>query len=241
MKKQPALYKDWRWSAFVERYSNDLQAFATEVCGLELAPALASAYAIAIQPGSRVSMSSDLRTQNMAAISPLAPIAIWRLLFRPASITMVAIPYGLMRHRRNEYQDVLRAICSSAFGWLSNYIKGDREVIHLGDRYKGPAIMFRSASANCPEALAGVWGDDLFWLMEDAHDMPDACFAVACGSLTDYRNCMALSAHTGAARNDADQRFLLETRTDRSKEQGGYWDVVDIEGPAVVQSHAKSV
>jgi hypothetical protein len=240
MKSQPKLYKDWRWPAFVERYSSDLQAFATEVCGLELAPALTSAYTIAIQPGSRVTISSDLRPQNMAAISPLAPIAIWRLLFRPESVTIVAVPYGLMNSRRNEYQDVLRAISSSAFNWLSDYIKGNREAIHLGDRYSGAVIRFRSALANCPEALAGAHSHDLFWLMEDAHDIPDACFGVACGSLTEPSSCMALSAHAGA-RNDADRWFLSATRNDLNKEHGGHWDVIDIDGPAVVQSHAKSV
>lgn len=232
MKNQPALYKDWRWPELLERYSNDLCAFATEVCGLELSPALASAYAIAIQPGSRVSIASDLSPQN----SPLAPIAIWRLLFRPASITMVAIPYGLMRFRRNHYQDVLRAIGVSPCGWLTDYIKSEREVIHLGARYTGAVIRFRSARANCPEALAGVWGDDLFWLMEDAHDIPDVCFAVANGSLTDMSDCMALSAH-----NDSARGFALETRTALGKWQGGHWDVFGVEGPAVVQSHAKSV
>lgn len=214
----PPLYEDARWPAFIARYANDLCAFAADVLGMEVTPALANTYCLASLPGCRVSIATDIDLHGVDAVSPMAPIAIWRLLCRPESRTVVTIPFGGGRARKGQYVRLLTWMAEGAHSWLRAYISVDATQIHLRRRYAGENILFLCADPRSPENLAGHFGD-VCWLMEDAEDIPDVCFSVALAAMRDPGASMVLTnkpwRETG---------FAAATRGRLSKDQGGQWD-----------------
>jgi hypothetical protein len=219
------LYEDARWPAFIARYANDLNAFAADVLGMELTPALAHAYSLASRPGCRVSIATDIDLNGQHAISPMAPIAIWRLLCRPESRTLVAIPFGGGRTRKQQYVRLLTWMVGGEHSWLRAYISVDATQIHLRRQHTGAKILFLCADQRSPENLAGFYGGHICWLMEDAHDIPDACFSVALAAMTDPGASMLLTHEPWR-----ELGFAAATRGKLSKDQGGQWDVCALSG-----------
>lgn len=219
------LYEDARWPAFIERYANDLCAFAADVLGMEVTPALARVYCLASLPGCRVSIATDIDLHGWDGISPMAPIAIWRLLCRPESRTLVAIPYRGGRARKQQYERLLTWMVEGTHSWLRAYISVKAHQIHLRRQSMGAKILFLCADPRRPESLAGFYGEHIFWLMEDAHDIPDACFCVACSAMTDPGAGMVLTNKPWR-----ESGYAADTRGRLSKNQGGVWDVCTLEG-----------
>jgi hypothetical protein len=218
------LYEDARWPAFIARYANDLCAFAADVLGMEVTPALARTYCLASLPGCRVSIATDIDLHGVDAISPMAPIAIWRLLCRPESRTLVTIPFGGGRARKQQYVRLLTWIVEGEHSWLRAYISVDATQIHLRRRHTGAKILFLCADQRSPENLAGFCWDHMCWLMEDAEDIPDVCFGVAGGSMTDPGAGMVLTNKPWRQSG-----YAALTRGRLSKSQGGSWDVCTLE------------
>lgn len=221
----PPLHEDARWPAFIARYANDLCAFAADVLAMEVTPALARVYTLASLPGCRVSISTDIDLHGRDAISPMAPIALWRLLCCPESRTLVTTPFGGGRARKQQYERLLAWMADGAHSWLRAYITVDATQIHLRRQYMGAKILFLCADARMPESLAGFCGDHVCWLMEDAHDIADACFNVAGAGMRDPGTGMVL-----ANKPWRESGWAAETRTKQSKDQGGQWDVCVLEG-----------
>lgn len=223
------LYEDARWPAFIARYANDLSAFAADVLGMEVTPALARTYCLASLPGCRVSIATDIDLHGVDAISPMAPIAIWRLLCCPESRTLVTIPFGGGRARKQQYVRLLTWMAGGAHSWLRAYISVDATQIHLRREYTGAKILFLCADQRSPENLCGFYGGHICWLMEAAEDIPDACFSVALAAMTDPGASMLLTNKPWR-----ESGFAADTRGRLSRDQGGSWDVCTLES---AQSH----
>ncbi|WP_219097598.1 hypothetical protein [Pseudomonas sp. UMAB-40] len=221
----PPLYEDARWPAFIARYANDLCAFAADVLGMEVTPELARTYCLASLPGCRVSIATDIDLHGCDAISPMAPIALWRLLCWPQSQTLVVTRFGRRRASKQQYERLLTWMVDGAHSWLRAYITVDATHIQLRRRYAGAGILFLCADQRSPESLAGHTGGHVCWLMEDAEDIPDVCFCVAGASMTDPGASMVLTNKPWR-----ESGYAALTRGKLSKDQGGPWDVCALEG-----------
>lgn len=195
---KPLIQDDERWHAFVRRYANDLAAFAREVCGMEVDDSLALAFESVQMPDCRVSMASDLNAMERGVISPLAPIAFWRLLCRPESQTLVAVPFGDMLRCCEQYSKLIRNIVGE-HAWLVDYLRITLRSIRLRQQEQGSGVLFFAASAHSPEHMAGFSGRDVMWLMEDAGAMPTVSFEVARGGL-EHCNTGGMVLHAGRFR-----------------------------------------
>lgn len=200
---------DERWPAFVRRYANNLAAFAREVCGLEVDDQLARAFESVQMPDCQVSMASDLNPMERGMISPLAPIAFWRLFCRPESRTMVAVPFGDMLRCCEQYSKLVKRI-EGEHAWLVGYLRITIRSIRLRQQaeYSGCGVLFLAASAHSPEHMAGFGGRDPMWLMEDASTMPEVSFQVAREGLARSGGSMVL--HSGQGRRKG---FFRATQT----------------------------
>lgn len=217
------IQEDERWPAFARRYANNLADFAREVCGVEVDKELARAFECVGLPGCRVSISSDRNPMEMGVVSPLAPIALWRLLCRPDSLTMVAVPFGDTVRCCEQYGELSKNI-AGAHAWVVEYLSITVSAIKLRQqcRFSGGGIQFVAASERHPEHLAGVCGRggrDMLWLMENASFITTACYRVALAGCDD----MVLHALRGRPGS-----FVHGTRTSLSKAAGGHWDVIDL-------------
>ncbi|MDF2792308.1 MAG: hypothetical protein K0S85_61 [Pseudomonas orientalis] len=224
MSKRP-IQEDERWPAFARRYANNLADFAREVCGVEVDKELARAFECVGLPGCRVSISSDRNPMEMGVVSPLAPIALWRLLCRPDSLTMVAVPFGDTVRCCEQYGELSKNN-AGAHAWVVEYLSITVSAIKLRQqcRFSGGGIRFVAASEHHPEHLAGFCGRgdrDMLWLMENASFIPAACYQVALAGC-DNMVLHALSGRLGS--------FVQGTRTRLSKAAGGPWEVVDLDG-----------
>ncbi|WP_426237547.1 hypothetical protein [Pseudomonas sp. TWP3-2] len=176
---QRLIQDDERWPAFVRRYANDLAAFAREVCGMEVDEQLARAFENVQMPDCRVSMASDLNSMQPGVISPLAPIAFWRLLCRPESLTMVAAPFGDMLRCCERYSGLVKSFVG-ANSWALEYLRLSSSTMMLKQQgqFSGAGVRFMAASEHYPERMAGFCGRDVMWLMEDASAMAAVSFQV---------------------------------------------------------------
>lgn len=218
------IQEDERWPAFVRRYASDLGAFAREVCGIKVDSQLARVYGLVEKPGCRVSIASDVNPLEHGTISPMAPIALWNLLCRPDSMTMVAIPFGDVLRCCQQYGELVKGIEGPA-AWVREYLTTTMTNIYLDCRFSGGQIRFAAASESHPETFAGVaHGPGLLWLMESAHEIPHDCFGVAGGTLTDQNSRMVLLANSKAVGG----WYVNATRNELSKRRGGYWDAVSV-------------
>ncbi|QIB08997.1 hypothetical protein GZ982_30070 (plasmid) [Pseudomonas fluorescens] len=217
------IQEDERWPAFARRYANNLADFAREVCGVEVDKGLARAFECVGLPGCRVSIASDRNPMEMGVVSPLAPIALWRLLCRPDSLTMVAVPFGDMLRCCEQYGKLAKNIVGP-HAWLLDYLRITIRSIRLNqqEQYSGRGVLFMAASEHYPERMAGFCGHDVMWLMEDANAMAAVSFQVAreglacCGD-----GGMVLHAGRGLRKG-----FFRDTQTTGSScwASGGHWD-----------------
>jgi len=219
---KPLIQDDERWPAFVRRYANDLAAFAGEVCGMEVDSQLAQAFESAQLPGCRVSMASDLHPMERGVISPLAPIALWRLLCRPESLTIVAVPFGDMLRCCERYSGLVKRFVG-ANSWALEYLRLSSSTMMLKQqgRLSGAGVRFMAASEHYPERMAGFCGRDVMWLMEEASAMAAVSFQVAREGLTCCdTGGMVLHSGRGMRRG-----FFRDTQTTLScRASGGHWD-----------------
>jgi len=232
MPNRPLLQDDARYPAFLERYQNDLGAFAAEVCGIELTPELALAYGFAGEPGARLSISSEL-DERIDKIGSLAPIALWNLLSRLNSRTLVAIPWGNVRSRWERYVDLTQQIRRGPHAWLAEYITISINRIFISYAGAPGAAEIRFLTASHPETLAGFFGDNLYWLMEDAQSINEQCVAVIMSSLHSPDASVAMSAPARA-----NNWFLSLTRARLNRDVGGPWHGVVIDAPKPLQTYA---
>lgn len=213
---------DARWPGFVRRYANDLSAFAREVCGMEVDDQLARAFESVQMPDCRVSMASDLNPMERGVISPLAPIAFWRLLCRPDSQTLVAVPFGDMLRCCERFSGLVKRFVG-ANAWVLEYLRLSSSTVMLKQqgRFSGAGVRFMAASEYYPERMAGFCGRDVVWLMEDASAMAAVSFQVAREGLT-CCDAGGMVLHSGGGRRKG---FFRDTQTTLScRASGGHWD-----------------
>ncbi|MCK2122084.1 hypothetical protein [Pseudomonas sp. PNPG3] len=222
MTSKPNLAQDPRFLEFVERYANDLPAFARDVCGLELAPDQVEAYEAAQRPGGRVVISAFIAGlyEDDRQVSVLAPVALWHFFTRSKSTTVVVLPPG-RRICRRQYRDLLRRVHRRQYGWLCDGMRVSEERFYRSYEWQ---LIFRAVSA--PEALCGYCAADLMWFVEAADQLGEKFYKVIQGSCREQRNTIVLLA---------DQ---FESNGAPPEHAGGNWSVYPVNRAAVVQTPA---
>ncbi len=186
--------QDPNYPAFVERYGNDIVAFAREVLGMTLAHSHAKFLCAAAKPGARL---GALAYEEVPQRNAIAPLAIWRLLCRPGAQTRVVCPSGLLKLGDVYRQLALRAAAGSNT-WIRQYMRLSGYGLRLGSGWGAPYVGFHLARPGSPEELAGVLGPDHLWLIEDAGAIPVPCAEVMRASLEDHSNGMVFNVSTSS-------------------------------------------
>lgn len=187
---------DPRWLDLLARYSTDLPAFVREVCGIPCNPSLTAAYQDLSRPTARVSIGGELEDLlEDGAISPMAPVALWHLLCRPMSTTVVVLPAIGNRRRKAQYRELVAKVAAGRYGWVIDYLVWRGHDLSVRD-YRNWMVTLRAPIA--PEALAGQCSPGLLWLLEDAHAFKPDYFLVASGSCTHYANGIGMLFDTRA-------------------------------------------
>lgn len=226
--------KDTRWRELTDRYANDLQAFAVDVLGMELTQQQIELYEAVLVPGSRVSLASNIDPVSRDDVSPLAPIALWNLLCRPASLTTVAIPLGGVLLCSERYAALAKSVDGPA-AWVREYLQiAGTEICLAGP--DGGRVVFLAANRHQPQNLAGFSGPRHLWLLEGASDFADICHEVIGATLRAERD-SRLVLH---ARQGRFGSFVNLTRNELSKASGGRWDVITIDSPDTSKQPAKA-
>ena len=167
----PQLYENTRWPAFIERYAADLCAFAEEVCGVELDAEERRAYLRASKPGACMVLS-DIHNKSSAR---LEAVALWAMLFHPRN-EVVVIASRSEVHKR--HWALYKRVLLGPHQWLGEHLHITRGGVRTDAGYAGPRIVFRIATNNAPENLAGMYGNRMFFLVEGAAGISDNCMQV---------------------------------------------------------------
>lgn len=181
---------DPRWLDMLTRYSADLPAFVAEVCGIPCDWSVHRAYQDLSRPGARVSIAGNLdKLDRPGAISPLAPVALWHLLCRPMSTTMVVLPSTHNARRKEQYKALVAQVAKGRYGWVVDYLVWRGFDLSVRD-HRFWMVTLRAPYD--PTALCGQSSPALMWIFEDAHAQKTDNFNVAGASCTHYANSMAM-------------------------------------------------
>lgn len=214
----PNLIRDSRYIDFVKRYSNNLNRFAKEVANLDLTYQQFELMKSVAPFGSRTTVSSGHGTGKTKSYGV---IALWHLLCFHGSITAIIAP-NIMQVRKQVFKEIaitLNAMKKGPFAWLADevellseecFVKGAKAYWH---------ILAKTAPKNEPENLAGLHGDFLLIIVDEASGVEDSHFGVLTGALTDKRNRMVLASQP--TRNVG---FFYDTHHRLSKDFGGSWN-----------------
>lgn len=167
---------DARYPDLVARYAGDLCAFAEEVCGMTLQEDTRRILRQAGLPGLAM-VVSELAT---APEGPLAPIALWCLLFQRRNWVVVVAPRTahLLAHA-----DCYRRVMTGPHSWIGQYLSISQKGVRTAGGYSGPHIHFRVAHNHAPETLAGMGSEQLVVLVEGAHAVSRQCVDLLSASI----------------------------------------------------------
>lgn len=218
----PALMTDPRYKGFVNRYSNNLHKFAIEVCKLELTYQQIKV-ANSVNPfGSRTTISSGHGTGKTALFGV---IALWHLLCFYNSITAIVAP-NVMQVRKQVFKEIalsLQRMKKGEFKWVADQVNVLSTEVHVQGAQAYWHILAKTAPKNEPENLAGLHGDFLLVIVDEASGVEDTHFGVLTGALTDKRNRMVLASQP--TRNVG---FFYDTHHVLSMSYGGTWNNITL-------------
>ncbi|MEE6029835.1 DEAD/DEAH box helicase family protein [Avibacterium paragallinarum] len=214
----PKLIQDHRYAAFVKRYAFNLPLFAKEVCGLDLTYQQIDVMESVQTLGSRTSISSGHGTGKTASFGV---IVLWHLTCYYNSITAVIAP-KVEQVRKQVFKEValsLNRMKKSNFSWVAEEVELNATDINIKGAKQYWHVLAKTAPKNEPENLAGLHGDYLLVIADEASGIEDTHFGVLTGSLTDRRNRMVLASQP--TRNTG---FFYETHHKLSRAFGGAWN-----------------
>lgn len=214
----PKLVQDPRYAAFVARYANDLPKFANEVCGLKLTYQQIE-IARSVNPfGSRTSISSGHGTGKTAIYGV---ISLWHLVCFYNSITAIIAP-NITQVRKQVFKEIalsLTRMKKGDFHWVAEQVELFSDSMNIIGAKAYWHVLAKTAPKNEPENLAGLHGDFLLIIVDEASGVEDTHFGVLTGALTDKRNRMVLASQP--TRNVG---FFYDTHHKLSRPFGGVWN-----------------
>lgn len=217
-KSIPKLVQDPRYAEFVARYANDLPRFANEVCGLKLTYQQIQ-IAQSVNPfGSRTSISSGHGTGKTATYGV---ISLWHLVCFYNSITAIIAP-NITQVRKQVFKEIALSINrmkKGDFSWIAEQIELFSDSMNIAGAKAYWHVLAKTAPKNEPENLAGLHGDFLLIIVDEASGVEDTHFGVLTGALTDKRNRMVLASQP--TRNVG---FFYDTHHKLSIPFGGTWN-----------------
>lgn len=218
----PKLIQDPRYISFVKRYSGNLTLFAKEVCGLELTYQQVE-IAQSVNPfGSRTTISSGHGTGKTATYGV---IALWHLTCFHGSITAIIAP-NIMQVRKQVFKEIslsLKRMKASEFHWVAEEVELLADTVNIKGAKQYWHVLAKTAPKNEPENLAGLHGDYLLIIVDEASGVEDSHFGVLTGALTDNRNRMVLASQP--TRNVG---FFYNTHHQLSIPYGGSWNNITL-------------
>lgn len=220
--KLPSLIKDPRYVGFVKRYSANLALFAKEVCGLNLTYQQVELMESVNPFGSRTSVASGHGTGKTASYGI---IALWHLVCFHGSITAIIAP-NIMQVRKQVFKEIslsLNRMKAGHFDWVADEVELFSDSVNIKGAKQYWHVLAKTAPKNEPENLAGLHGDFLLIIVDEASGVEDSHFGVLTGALTDKRNRMVLASQP--TRNVG---FFYDTHHKLSKDFGGSWNALTL-------------
>lgn len=221
-KTVPNLIKDPRYVEFVKRYAPNPAKFAKEVCGLNLTYQQIEIMNSVAEFGSRTTIASGHGTGKT---SSFGVIVLWHLTCFHNSITAVIAP-KIEQVRKQVFKEValsLNRMSKGDFAWLADEIELNAIDINIKGAKQYWHVLAKTAPKNEPENLAGLHGDYLLVIADEASGIEDTHFGVLTGSLTDKRNRMVLASQP--TRNVG---FFYDTHHRLSQAFGGAWNAITL-------------
>jgi len=180
------LYADLRWPAFAERYANDLNAFAREVCVTHLGDRLVDAAGAFEQGECRRLVLHNSGTRPSQGLV-LGVIALWHIATRPQSTTVLGYPLGSACETYKAIGELLAYIKRGPHYWLARGIKHRAGGWFAGGMLRS-TIDLRRLTAKDTEAAHGCYLPHLLWLVEDGDHLPAACLSAIQDTMTQHDN-----------------------------------------------------
>lgn len=218
----PNLIKNPNYPAFVKRYFNNLHLFAAEVCGINLTYQQVELVTSVQQFGSRTSVSSGHGTGKTCSFGV---VALWHLVCFYNSITAIIAP-NVMQVRKQVFKEIalsLNRMKKGPYSWVANEVELFSDSVNIKGAKQYWHILAKTAPKNEPENLAGLHGDHLLIIVDEASGVEDTHFGVLTGALTDKRNRMVLASQP--TRNVG---FFYDTHHKLSQSFGGAWNAITL-------------
>lgn len=217
-KAELSLPSDPRYVPFVERYADDLLAFAIEVCDVEPTEQQIELFLSVQDIGSRTSVASGHGTGKTAGA---AVIVLWHLTCFAMSNTVLTGPKAEVVKSGvwKEAADRWMRIQDGAHAWIAPHIVIESEKIYIRGFKLQWWVIVKTAPLGRPESLAGQHRRHLLWFADEASGIPDANFGVIGGSLTEEENRFVLASQP--TRNTG---FFYDTHHRMARSAGGVWN-----------------
>lgn len=213
----PKLIKHPEYINFVRRYSNNLTAFAREVCGLELTWQQHEVSQSIQNLGSRTTISSGHGTGKTALFGI---VALWHLTCFYNSVTAIVAP-NITQVRKQVFKEIalsLGRMKKGPFSWVANEVELLAQECFIKKAQAYWHILAKTAPKGEPENLAGLHADYLMIIVDEASGVEDTHFGVLTGALTNKRNRMLLASQP--TRNVG---FFYDTHHKLNWGNGGTW------------------
>lgn len=213
----PKIMEDVRYIDFVKRYRNNLHKFAKEVCLTNVTWQQLQALNYTVKFGSRVSISSGHGTGKTAIFSI---IVLWHLLCYYNSITAIIAP-KIDQVRKQVFKEValaLNRMKKGEYSWVAEHVELLATELYIKGAQQYWHVLAKTAPKGEPENLAGLHGDFLMIIVDEASGVEDSHFGVLTGALTDERNRMLL-----ASQPTKPVGFFYDTHHKLAKNNGGSW------------------
>lgn len=221
------LYADLRWPAFAERYANDLNAFARDVCSIDLAEA---AGAVDQSACHRLVIHNAGTRERQGVV--LAVLALWHIATRPASTTVLGYPLGTACQTNQAIGQLLAHIRTGSHYWLARGIKHRAGGWFAGDFLRS-TIDLRRVTAKDAESVHGCYLENLLWLVEDGDRLPTACLAAILDTMTRPGNGLVVACDWYVPRS------LMSMVRTRSAAPWSLVDMAQSSRPAPAQQHER--
>lgn len=152
-------------------------------------------------------------------------IALWHLVCFHGSITAIIAP-NITQVRKQVFKEItlsLNAMKKGDFDWVANEVELFSDSANIKGAKQYWHILAKTAPKNEPENLAGLHGDFLLIIVDEASGVEDSHFGVLTGALTDKRNRMVLASQP--TRNVG---FFYDTHHKLSTYFGGSWNAITL-------------
>ncbi|MDH1403728.1 hypothetical protein [Pseudomonas sp. GD03730] len=221
------LYADLRWPAFAERYASDLNAFARDVCSIDLGERMTDA---AGAVGRRLVIHNAGTRERQGVV--LAVMALWHIATHPQSTTVLGYPLGSACQANQAIGQLLAHIRTGSHYWLARGIKHRAGGWFAGGGLRS-TIELRRLTTKDTEAAHGFYLESLLWLVEDGDRLPGACLEAILSTMTRPGNGLAVACDWYVPRS------LMSMVRARSATPWSLVDMGQSARPAPAQQHER--